>query len=91
MSPVFLHEYQSRDEYYDTWLKDNAGDRTVPAGPEEKLRLLQEEREQAYQELCDMVYDKKGYNSEGVPKRETVAKFGLLDEKAGRLLKKYGE
>jgi hypothetical protein len=37
------------------------------------------------------VYDKKCYNSTGVPKRETVAKFGLLDEKASRLLKKYGE
>ena len=91
MSPVFPHEYQVRAEYYDTWLKDNAGDRAVPVSPEEKLKLLQEEREQAYQKLCDIVYDKKGYNSQGVPKRETVTKFGLLDEKAGRLLKEYGE
>jgi aldehyde:ferredoxin oxidoreductase len=91
MSPVFLHEYQSRSDYYDAWLKDNAGDRTVPVSQEEKLKLLQEEREQAYQQLCDIVYDKKGYNSTGVPKRETVAKLGLLDKKAARLLQKYGE
>ncbi len=91
MSPVYLHEYQSRADYYDTWLRDNADDHKTPASQEEKLKLLQKKREQAYQQLCDIVYDKKGYNSEGVPKRETVVKFGLLDEKAGQLLEKYGE
>jgi aldehyde:ferredoxin oxidoreductase len=91
MSPVYPHEYQYRADYYDAWLKENAGDDALPESPGEKLRLIQEMREQAYQQLCDIVYDKKGYTPDGVPRRETVRRFGLLDENAGRLLKEFGE
>jgi aldehyde:ferredoxin oxidoreductase len=91
MSPVFRHEYQSRADYYDAWLKENSGHQAPPGNLEQRLELIIKEREQAYRQLCDIVYEKKGYNSEGVPKRETVAKFDLLDEKAGRLLAEYGE
>jgi hypothetical protein len=48
-------------------------------------------RLEAFQQLCDIVYEKKGYTSDAVPKRETVKKFGLLDQQAARLLAKYGE
>jgi aldehyde:ferredoxin oxidoreductase len=91
MGPVYPHEYLSRADYYDAWLRDNSGGREVPATLEQKLELITREREQAYQRLCDLVYEEKGYNSDGLPKRETVAKFDLLDEKAGRLLTRYGE
>jgi aldehyde:ferredoxin oxidoreductase len=91
MSPVYPHEYRSRAEYYDAWLRENSGDRELPAGLEPRLELIITEREQAYQRLGDLVYEKKGYNSDGVPKRETVARFELLDEAAGRLLAAYGE
>jgi hypothetical protein len=49
-----------------------------------------EKRIQAYQKLCDIVYEEKGFTSEGVPRRETVTKFGLMDEQASRLLKEFG-
>jgi hypothetical protein len=49
-----------------------------------------DKRIQAYQQLCDIVYEKKGFTSQGIPKRETVEKFGLMDEQARRLLKESG-
>jgi aldehyde:ferredoxin oxidoreductase len=91
MGPVYVNEYLARDEYYDAWLKENTGQSQLPAGTAEKLNLLIEKRKQAYQQLCDIVYEKKGYTSNGVPKRDTVKRFDLLDEQAGQLLEKYGE
>jgi hypothetical protein len=49
-----------------------------------------EKRTEAYQKLCDIVYEKKGFTSDAVPKRETVEKFGLMDEQAKQLLSKFG-
>ncbi len=91
MGPVYLNEYQSRSEYYDGWLQENSGNSQLPESMEQRLNLLIETREKAYQQLCDIVYDKKGYTSEGIPKRETVKKFGLMDGQASQLLDKFGE
>jgi aldehyde:ferredoxin oxidoreductase len=91
MGPVYLNEYQSRSEYYDGWLQENSGNSNLPESTEQRLNLLIEKREKAYQQLCDIVYEKKGYTSEGIPKRETVKKFGLMDEQASQLLDKFGE
>jgi hypothetical protein len=49
-----------------------------------------EKRIEAYQNLCDIVYEKKGFTSEAIPKRETVEKFGLMDEQASQLLSQLG-
>jgi aldehyde:ferredoxin oxidoreductase len=91
MGPVYLNEYLARDEYYDSWLKENSGQGQLPGTAELRLNLLIEKRMQAYQQLCDIVYEKKGYTPNGIPKRETVKRFDLLDEQAGRLLEKFGE
>jgi len=90
MGPVYLNEYQSRSEYYDKWLQENDGNSQLPEMPEQRLNLLIEKREKAYQQLCDIVYEKKGYTSKGIPKRETVNRFGLMDKQASRLLEKFG-
>jgi hypothetical protein len=44
----------------------------------------------AYQKLCDIVYEEKGFTSQAIPKRETVSKFGLMDEQASQLLEEFG-
>ena len=90
MAPAFFNEYQSRADYYDCWLEQNRGGRKLPASPRQRHKLLIEERRRDYQQLCDIVYEKKGFTANGVPKRETVARFGLLDEKAKRLLDEMG-
>jgi aldehyde:ferredoxin oxidoreductase len=91
MGPVYLNEYRARREYYDEWLRQNLPEAPLLGNDEQKLNLLIEKRAQAYQQLCDHVYEKKGYTSEAIPKRETVKKFCLLDEQADLLLKKFGE
>jgi aldehyde:ferredoxin oxidoreductase len=91
MGPVYLNEYQSRADYYDVWLKENSGDDKIPEDEQQKLNLLIEKRKNAYQQLSDIVYEKKGYTSGAIPKRETVKKFDLMDEQADQLLKQFGE
>jgi aldehyde:ferredoxin oxidoreductase len=91
MGPVFLNEYLSRAEHYEFWLKENSkADFHLPEAEEERLKLVIAKRQAAYQQLCDHVYEYKGFNADAVPKRETVDKFGLLDDQAKRLLKEYG-
>ena len=86
MGPVYFNEYEARAEYYDEWLQQQLGDSKAPASPEQRHELLIEKRIEAYQRLCDIVYQKKGFTPEGIPTRETVEKFGLMDQKAEQLL-----
>jgi len=90
ISPAYFNEYESRAEYYDGWLRERLGDNKVPASPEQRHKLLIEKRIEAYQQLCDIVYEKKGFTSEGIPKRETVEKFALMDEQARQLFDELG-
>ncbi len=90
MAPAFINEYEFRAAYYDEWLQKLLGETGIPATPGEKHKLIVEKRKEAYRQLCDLVYEKKGFNSQGIPKRETVEKFALMDEQATRLLEEYG-
>ena len=90
MGPAFLNEYESRAEYYDEWLRENLDGAELPSSPEQRHQLVMEKREQAYQQLCDVVYEAKGFTSGGAPRRETVEQFGLLDEQASQLLEEFG-
>ncbi|HEY55229.1 MAG TPA: aldehyde:ferredoxin oxidoreductase [Dehalococcoidia bacterium] len=91
MGPAFFNEYQFRAEYYDQWLRKNLGDGKLPSSPEGRHKLLIEKRIEAYQRLCDLVYEKKGFTAEGIPRRETVERFGLMDEQAKGLLAEMGQ
>ena len=90
MGPAYFNEYEARADYYDGWLKDKAGEGKVPDDPEAKHKLILELRQQAYQSLCDAVYQEKGYTLDGVPLPETVERFGLLDDQAMSLLNEFG-
>ncbi|MFC1861542.1 aldehyde ferredoxin oxidoreductase C-terminal domain-containing protein [Chloroflexota bacterium] len=90
MGPVYFNEYQSRAEYYDEWLREQIGDNEIPDSPQQRHELLMEKREEAYQKLCDVVYEEKGYTRDGLLKRETVEKFDLMDEQARLLLDQFG-
>ena len=90
MGPVYFNEYESRAEYYDGWLREQLGDNEVPFTPEKKHVLLVEKRIEAYQKLCDVVYEEKGFSPDGIPERKTVEKFGLMDEQAEKLLREFG-
>jgi aldehyde:ferredoxin oxidoreductase len=91
MAPAFFNEYESRKDYYDEWLKEHLGEgRRLPDAPEARHRILLELRQEAYQKLCDVVYEAKGYSQDAVPLPETLKKFELFDETAEALLKSFG-
>jgi len=91
MSPVFPEEYKARQEHYDNQLAEVLGGREkLPANLEQRLDLLIGIRQEQYRELCNAVYKEKGYDQNGVPTQETLARFDLLDGKTNDLIEKYG-
>ena len=90
MAPAFFNEYEARKPYYDEWIKEQANGRNIPEDPKSKHALLVELRQEAYEKLCDVVYEAKGYTNNSIPLVETVEKMGLLDEQADALLKSFG-
>ncbi|MDB4443764.1 aldehyde:ferredoxin oxidoreductase [bacterium] len=90
MGPAYFNEYEARAEYYDDWLKEMAGENEIPDDPVRKHQMVVEQRQQAYQQLCDAVYKEKGYTPDAVPLPETLESFGLLDDQARALLNEMG-
>ncbi|MFC1901081.1 aldehyde ferredoxin oxidoreductase family protein [Chloroflexota bacterium] len=89
MGPVYIDEYESRAEHYEELLKEQLGEDNVPATVEERHKLIVEKRIEDYEKLCDIVYEKKGFTNDGIPKRETVSRLSLMDEQASKLLDEY--
>jgi aldehyde:ferredoxin oxidoreductase len=90
MSPVYVEEYRSRQERYDRQLTEIVGGKRLPADAQQRLDLLIAIRQKQYQELCDTVYQEKGYDRNGVPTHETLAAFDLLDAETQALIEEYG-
>jgi aldehyde:ferredoxin oxidoreductase len=90
MGPAFPNEYEARCDYYDEWLKEQLNGEEIPPDREARHRLLIKLREEAFDRLCDVVYQEKGFTSEAIPLPETLEKFGLLDERARNLLTSLG-
>jgi len=90
MGPAYLDEYETRADYYDTWLREQIGEEKFPDAKEDRHELIIDLRKKAYQNLCDVVYKEKGYNSDAVPLPETVKKFDLLDDRALAVLDEFG-
>jgi aldehyde:ferredoxin oxidoreductase len=90
MAPVFINEYEARSDYYDSWLKDQTGKEEIPDDPQARHRLIVDLRKKAYENLCDAVYEEKGYTQDAIPLPETLEKFDLMDEQARNLLVAFG-
>lgn len=90
MGPAFFNEYEARADYYDRWLMDQMGDEKIPDDPESRHALILKFRREAYERLCDDVYEAKGYTKNAIPLLEIVEKFDLLDQQARQLLEMFG-
>ena len=90
MGPAFINEYLARESYYDAWLRDIKKTTVLPHDVKQRHAMLMSIRKEAYEKLCDTVYEEKGYSKDGVPLAETVERLGLLDNKAIDLLKSNG-
>lgn len=75
--PVTPEEYESRAERYDRQLKEIAGVDPAGKSTEEKMKLLRKYREDQYEKLVDAVYERRGWNKNGVPKIEFLKKIGM--------------
>jgi aldehyde:ferredoxin oxidoreductase len=75
--PVTKEEYESRAERYDKQLRDKLG--VDPAGmtTEEKMMIIRKHREDQYESLIDAVYERRGWNKNGVPKIDFLKKIGM--------------
>jgi aldehyde:ferredoxin oxidoreductase len=73
--PVTVEEYESRAERYDRQLREKAGVDPAGKAAAEKVAVLKAYRQDQYEKLCDAVYQRRGWNQNGIP---TVAKLHEL-------------
>lgn len=75
--PVTAEEYESRQERYDTQLKELVGYDPEGKSTEEKLARMREYREDQYDKLCDAVYKRRGWTQDGIPTVETLKRLRI--------------
>jgi aldehyde:ferredoxin oxidoreductase len=79
MAPVYMNEFLDRKEYYEKYLTESASMDIQGKTDDEKLELLQEFRRLQYQKLCDAVYEAKGWDQDGIPRKSTLMRLGFHD------------
>ena len=89
MGPVTKEEYESRKERYDEQLKKMVGFNPEDRSTEEKIRALRAYKESQYGKLCDAVYRRRGWNSNGVPTLETIKRLKINFPEVIELVEKY--
>lgn len=75
--PVTEEEYLSRQERYDSQLKDIIGINPEGMTLKEKMAAQRKYRENRYEQLLDAVYKRRGWDKNGVPKIELLKKLGM--------------
>ena len=75
--PVTDIEYESRAERYDQQLHDQVGIDPTGMSTAEKRLALRRHREEQYEKLIDAVYERRGWNEDGIPTLETVRALGI--------------
>jgi len=90
VGPVTPEEYESRAERYDKQMLEEIG--VDPAGKpvEEKIAITRKYREDRYRKLCDAVYKRRGWTTDGVPTMETITKLGIAFPEVVELVQKNG-
>ena len=77
LGPVTEEEYESRAERYDRQLKEDVGIDPAGMSTAEKVKAMRKYREGRYETLIDVVYERRGWTSNGVPKLESLQKLGI--------------
>lgn len=75
--PVTIKEYESRSERYDKELEEKWDYDISGKTTEEKRDYLRKMREDAYEKLCDAVYKRRGWDSNGVPTLEKMQELKM--------------
>lgn len=75
--PVTIEEYESRAERYDKQMKENIGIDPEGKSSEEKVAITRKFREEQYEKLLDAVYERRGWNKNGIPLIAHLKKIGM--------------
>ncbi|KJS50188.1 MAG: aldehyde:ferredoxin oxidoreductase [Peptococcaceae bacterium BRH_c23] len=89
VGPVTLEEYDSRQDRYDGQLKEILNIDIEGKTTEVKVQILRNYREEQYQKLCDAVYIRRGWNSNGIPTMDTLQRLGIDFSEVVDVVKKY--
>jgi aldehyde:ferredoxin oxidoreductase len=75
--PVTDIEYESRAERYDQQLSDLVGIDPEGMSTTEKRKALRRYREEQYDKLIDAVYERRGWDANGIPTLDTIQELGI--------------
>ncbi|MEI6346320.1 MAG: aldehyde ferredoxin oxidoreductase C-terminal domain-containing protein [Bacteroidota bacterium] len=75
--PVTVEEYESRAERYDKQMKELIGVNPEGLSVEEKVKITRAYREDRYEQLLDAVYERRGWNKNGVPTLAHLKNIGM--------------
>jgi aldehyde:ferredoxin oxidoreductase len=89
MGPVTDVEYDSRAERYDKQLREIVGIDPTGMTTTQKRLALRRFREEQYQKLTDAVYERRGWNQNGIPTLETVRAMGIDYPDVVELIEKH--
>ncbi len=90
MGPVTDVEYESRAERYDGQLQSLLGIDPTGMSTSEKRLALRRHREAEYEKLIDAVYERRGWNRQGIPTLETVRALGIDYPEVVALVERHG-
>jgi aldehyde:ferredoxin oxidoreductase len=91
MGPVTKEEYESRENRYDTQLKEFGILDPEGKSTEEKLTALRKYREDRYEKLKDATYKRRGWSPNGIPTAEKVKELGIDFPDVAELISSYQE
>ena len=89
VGPVTEEEYESHAEHYDKQLREKVGFDPDGKSTKEKLKVLRKHREAEYERLKDAVYERRGWNHNGVPTLEKVKELGIDTPDVVKLIEKF--
>ncbi len=75
--PVTPEEYKSEQKTYDSQMQELIGVSPEGKSLEEKMAITREYREGQYEKLLDAVYDRRGWNKNGIPTPEHMKQLGM--------------
>ncbi len=89
MGPVTREEYLSRQELYDSQLREKQGLDPEKMDLDEKIAVTRKYREQQFELLTDAVYKRRGWTPNGVPTLEHLKKLGMDLPEVVEVVKQY--
>jgi aldehyde:ferredoxin oxidoreductase len=90
VGPVTQDEYESRQERYDKQLVEKHKTDIQGKSTAEKIAILRKFREEAFEQLKDAVYKRRGWTKDGIPTLATVKRLKIDFPDVVELLKSHG-